>query len=268
MEALCKRVFPPPESSELDNIEDKLSTATMRSSRCVFNTATALHRVFVTPIEQPPVRLARRSTPLRQTPYPPALSLQRRSYFVARPAGTEPSKSRLPRDEEITSSAVTLVAPDGKLQAPQRTRDILASLDRVNYSLVVVVAGEAGDLPICKIIDKKAEWAAAKARKKQQGGAKAPVTKTKTVELNWAIEQGDLAHRLVRIKEFLEKGNKVEIVLAAKRKGRAASEEEAQVVLQKVKEAIEEVGGKESKPREGKLLGITTIFAELKSGKN
>lgn len=129
---------------------------------------------------------------------------------------------------------------------------------------MVVVPGEnGGDPPICKIIDKKQEWAATKAKKKQRSSSGAQLSK-KTIELNWAIEQGDLGHRLVRIKEFLERGHKVEIVLAAKRKGRIASEEEAQALVRKLKEAVVEVGARETKETEGKMLGIMTIFAEGK----
>lgn len=234
----------------------------MRSSRCLFNSATALHRIFIAPIESSHRPLIARSA---HAPFPNHLLTQRRNIIVARAAGTDPAKSRLPRDEEITAYAISVVAADGKLQAPRRTREVLASIDRKTHMLVMVVPAEAGAPPLCKIVDKKKEWAAAKARKKQQSGG-GPVP-TKTVELNWAIEQGDLTHRLGRVREFLEKGHKVEIVLAKKRKGRLATEEEARAVLTKVKEAVEEVGAKETKPMEGKLLGTATIYTEGKLAK-
>lgn len=138
-------------------------------------------------------------------------------------------------------------------------------MDRKTYSLIVVVPGEPGVPPICKIIDKKKEWAAQKERKKKQSSSGAKATPTKTMELNWAIEQGDLGHRLARVKEFLEKGWKVEIVLAAKRKGKQADVEDAEALIKKIREVIVDTGAKETKDMEGKLLGVVTIFTEGKA---
>lgn len=240
----------------------------MRGSRCIFNTAAALHRVFVLPVEQAQPCAARHGSSFPHLVIrtaPKFLSSQQRRCFVnPRPAGTSPAKSRLPRDQEITASTVSLVNTDGKLQEPRSTRAILDSLDLKTYSLVVVVPGQPGVPPICKIVDKKKEWASQKAKKKQQNNSGA--TPTKTMELNWAIERGDLGHRLARLKEFLEKGWKVEIVLAAKRKGKKANEEEAEALLKRIREVIADADAKETK-MEGKLLGIVTMFTEGKAVK-
>ena len=95
---------------------------------------------------------------------------------------------------------------------------------------------------------------------------KNPGATIKTIELNWAIDGNDLGHRLNKVKEFLGKGFKVEVVLAEKRKGRKATEEEAQDLLRRIREAVKEVdGARESKPMEGKLLKPATIYAEGKA---
>jgi translation initiation factor IF-3 len=97
----------------------------------------------------------------------------------------------------------------------------------------------------------------AKAKAARRGGGAG----TKTLELNWAIDKGDLGHRLDKMKTFLEKGLKVEIVLASKRRGKQATEEEAQLLLRKIKDAVKEVdGAKEMKPMEGKLLRTATVY--------
>lgn len=158
---------------------------------------------------------------------------------------------------------VRVVGEDGKLKEPQQTVDVLNSIDRSQESLVVVVdPGGNESTPICKIINKKAARQAEKARK----AVKNPGATVKTIELNWAIDMNDLGHRLNKMKEFLSKGNKVELVLASKRKGRKATPEEANIVLEKIRAALAEVdGAKESKAMEGKILGHAVLFMQGKS---
>jgi translation initiation factor IF-3 len=136
-------------------------------------------------------------------------------------------------------------------------------MDRKTQSLVVVAPGEPGVPPICKIMDKKAMRDAEKAKVKN---ARSSTVTTKTIELNWAIDGNDLKHRLERMKEFLGKGWRVEILMAAKRKGRKASEEEGRELMERIKEAVGSVeGARETKPMEGKVLGTATIYAEGKA---
>jgi translation initiation factor IF-3 len=115
-------------------------------------------------------------------------------------------------------------------------------------------------------MNKEAMRAAEKAKLK---GARSTVTE-KTIELNWAIDANDLSHRMTKMKGFLMKGNRVEIVLGAKRKGKKATVEEAEALIARVKAAAAEVEGtRESKPADGKLLGVYTLQFEgkLKKGK-
>jgi translation initiation factor IF-3 len=231
----------------------------MRCSRCLFRTAVALHRVFIAPIDYFQLQLARRiprskinSLALRRL-----FSQQNRCYAAA-----PPMKSRLPRDDEIRSWTVILVNEEGTLDDPRSKLDILESIDRTKESLVVVVPGEPGTPPICKIMNKKTMREGEKARAKAARGS--GVT-TKTIELNWAIDKGDLGHRIEKMKQFLGKGFKVEIVLAGKRKGKQAKAEEAEALVKRIREAVVEVdGGREVKPMEGKLLGTATMFFEGK----
>jgi len=238
----------------------------MRGSRCAFSTAAALHKVFIAPIEHVParqsqLRFGRRtfsststSTLLLQfSARAPRLPLPHQQKCYASSAAV---KSRLPRDDEIKSWSITLVGEDGKLQDAQPTLDVLDSIDRKKDSLVVVVPGEPGVPPICKIMNKEAMRLAEKARLK---GAKSGVTE-KTIELNWAIDGNDLNHRMIKMKGFLQKGYRVEVVLGAKRKGRKATAEEAEALIAKVRAAVAEVEGtKESKPVDGKILGVLTL---------
>lgn len=127
--------------------------------------------------------------------------------------------------------------------------------------VIVQPSDEPGKPPICKIIDKKEMYNKEKERKKK---LKSSAT-SKTIELNWALDGNDLKHRIVRMQEFLGKGYKLEVVLAPKRKGRVATEEEAEELLRNIRAAVEEVkGSRETATMSGTLLATATLFFEGK----
>jgi translation initiation factor IF-3 len=211
----------------------------------------ALHRVFIAPIEQSNLRFAQRISPSKITSPSLLLSQQRRSYAA-------PSERRLPHDDLIKSWSVILVKEDGTLSEPRSKADILETMGRAVNTLIQVAPGEPGMPPICKIMNKRAVRDAEKVKAK---AARSGAVTTKTLELNWAIDMGDLGYRLERAKQFLGKGYKVEVVLASKRKGKQATPEEAQALIDKSMTMVGEVdGAKEVKPMEGKLLGTATIY--------
>jgi len=156
------------------------NTDKMRSSRCVFSSAAALHRVFVAPIElqsklqvqvrQLSFRAASTPSPRSQPRSQPhtqcSAQLQQRRYVSLHVA----EKSRLPRDDEIKAYSVTLVDENGKLTDPRPTSSILSTLDRKTTSLVVIVPGSPGVPPICKILNKQAMRLAEKAKLKAAKG--------------------------------------------------------------------------------------------------
>ena len=122
---------------------------------------------------------------------------------------------------------------------------------------------DKGDIPVCKIISKKSAYesqkrraADAKAKKK----VSAVTSSVKTLELNWAIDANDLSHRTNTIKRFLEEGRKVEVVLAAKKRGRRASGEECEQVLGQLRRCVKAVeGAREVKALEGKMGGFAVL---------
>jgi translation initiation factor IF-3 len=159
------------------------------------------------------------------------------------------------------------VDEDGKVQDyPRSTADILSSIDRKKFSLCVVVPGEPGVPPICKIMSKERMREAEKARQKAERNSKGGMAKT--IELNWAIDRHDLGHRMDKLKGFLEKGCKVDVVCAKKRRGKTALPEEAQRLLARIREVCGSVeGSREFKPMEGKLLETVTLHLEGKAVK-
>ncbi|KAI9777845.1 MAG: hypothetical protein M1839_008522 [Geoglossum umbratile] len=218
------------------------------------STAQSLRKVFVNSIDpsQPmsssfvPVIFLRPSVRLL-----PSISIQSRTYAQAASL-----KRRLPRDEEIPAGEVRLVDENGAFHPPAPVRQLLASFDRRLYHLVAVSPPRVGETPVCKIISRKElrERERAKPAKKDV---------VKQLELNWAIDPNDLGHRLNKMQEFLEKGWRVEVILASKRRGRQASTEEAAAVMERIRGIAKDVeGAKEWRTTDGKVLGQMTMFFE------
>lgn len=257
----------------------------MRSSRCAFSTAAALHRVFIGPIERPLLSQLRPRLLPTTAPKLSVSRFQQRTYASA-----------LPRDEQIIAlnyRYVHIVDDDGKLSEPQRVSDILATLDRQTHSLMTVAlpaprlrsrweqapappaqyaveeggaARAAPEIPVCKVISKQVARIAEKAKTKKKDN---PALTLKTLELNWAIDPHDLEHRLRRMREFLEKGYRVDVLLVGKRKKRKASPEEAAETLRKVKESIGLVeGAREWKSMEGKVGVQVMLYIEGRAKKD
>ena len=243
----------------------------MRHSSSLTTVSEALQRVFflkAKPLRQIPSisHHARRSC--FTTP-------QRRHLIIRRgPASNVPLDTRKygppeardgpPRDESIRAYEVRVVSASGSLNPPERLSSVIASLDRKTQFLQQVSPPEQLGLPICKIFDRKAVREQEKARAKKEKNAD---TMTKTLEMNWAIEKGDLKHRLGRLKEFLKRGHRVEIWLAAKRKGRKASESEVKEVLARIRAAVNEVEAKEWKEVDGTVEAMGQVVMYFQPGK-
>ena len=178
-----------------------------------------------------------------------------------------------PHDEAIRSKVVRLVSADNKLQEPSFLRDILASIDRRTHFVQQVSTLDGTDMstPICKIIDKKEkrdqERARAKAVKSNQHAGIA-----KKLELSWGIGKHDLEHRMKKVREFLEEGRRVEIVVgASRRKGQAkkAAKIEAEEAAETFKAIREALAGIEDmtewKPMDGSIGRMATLYLEAKS---
>ncbi|KAI0834584.1 hypothetical protein F5Y06DRAFT_278420 [Hypoxylon sp. FL0890] len=187
-------------------------------------------------------------------------------------------KKRL-TNEKIPYKWVRIAAapPDNTLSPPQRTDAILRSLNPKTHTLVMVAPpphelNEAHEpqtheqhAAICRIIDNAAaESAAAEAEKE----ARRKAVDTKELELSWGIAGHDLKHKLRRLREFLDKGLKVEVIMAKKRHGRMATREEAESVLAQVREAVASVdGSKETRKMDGNVGGLVRLFFEGPSEK-
>ena len=170
---------------------------------------------------------------------------------------------RPPRDEEIKAFKVYMVRPeDNRLTEALPTLEVLQSRRRDEKGRPIQFLQEVAPMnveagryhPICKMFDKKAVREAELAKRKT---GKEKKIQQKQLEISWTVTDNDLSHRLSRLKEFLEKGWKVEILFGTKRKGwmgrREASQEDIKRVLARIRGVVAEVeGAKEWKGMQGK----------------
>ncbi|KAI1284326.1 hypothetical protein F5Y07DRAFT_721 [Xylaria sp. FL0933] len=208
----------------------------------------------------------------------PFCSTSYRPYAVSSPKN--------PRDKDIPYRWVRVADEQGTLSAPQRTESVLANLEE-GYSLVMVAPPpppksatptsststtisaapiiQPPPAAICRIINTVEEAKAAAAAAKE---AKQMATHTKTLELNWAIAPHDRAHKMKRLREFLEKGLRVEVMFARKRGSRKATAEEEKGLVDTVRMTVDGVpGAGEYKRMDGRVGGVLRMFFEGPKGK-
>lgn len=253
----------------------------------LLSTAEALQRVFL-PSLRPDLRItAPRNVPIHRLPITP----RRHATFplnVKSKIPTQTPDTGPPRDEAIGPQQilVQVVDPNGSLQRPCSLQDTLASMDRKLNFLVHVgdrihprYANEPGPeegqpdtrpkIPVCKIISKRNFRLAEATKHKPKKNA---ATSSKELEVHWTMAPNDLKHKLERLKEFLDQGRRVEVVIGKKRKGwkdkKEASDEAANHILKQIRDCVAEVeGAREWKEMDGQLRGGLVMFFEAKREK-
>ena len=160
---------------------------------------------------------------------------------------------------------VYMVRPsDGRLTEPQFLSKVLSSRERdergrfTQFVQEVSPPSQDRPYPVCKMYDKKAAREAAEARQKAVKAMKRANRQSKQLDLSWTMSDNDLGHRMARLKEFLQKGWRVEIVFGSQRKSgwsrkREASEEEARGVLEKIRSTVTEVEGAQENEIQGEV---------------
>ncbi|RAH65708.1 putative translation initiation factor IF3 [Aspergillus aculeatinus CBS 121060] len=223
----------------------------MKHMRSLLSTAQVLRQVFF-----PPQRLIR---PQYLRPLP--MGVRTMKWNRKDSQKTESKEARLIKDEAIISEWIQMVNENNTLDPPIRRSTVLNNIDRSKEFLIKVSDGADGAPPVCKVVNKMDLREAERARAKA-----AHVTKTsfKQVELNWAIDNHDLSHRLKKITEFITKGFKLEVVLMRKKGKRAPTAEEVKNLMDKVVDTIKEANGMQIKPMEGEPGRAVTITVRKK----
>ncbi|KAF2502445.1 hypothetical protein BU16DRAFT_8948 [Lophium mytilinum] len=229
-------------------------------------TTRALYRVFIQPSLQQayasPLRALRQPTPFIVRPIISLPSRRHKSWAT-------PIQDTYTVDENIRSTYINLVDEQG-FHPACRLRNTLSGLDREQFHVVLLskpngelpTPSDPDSLPTCKIVAKRELQQRRKTKLKQASKQKSVLASKKQLEVNWAIDANDLRHRLNRLKEFLMQGRKVEVMLGTKAKAkRKATREEAEAVLEKVRDAVRECkGSSETKKADGTIGGVMTLY--------
>lgn len=265
----------------------------MRHTSCLLSPARALHRVLLLELANTNTNtnkshvasstLAALSlsspTTFPTLRYRHAAPCHIRALYTKSPASSqskmEMRKKHL-RDKDIPYRWVRIADESGVLSPPQRTETVLASLPP-RHSLVMkapppppsptdkVVQPAAA---ICRIVDMAAELAEMKQIAQALKESKQIAKQTKTLEVNWAIAAHDLGHKMRRLEEFLNKGMRVEILLAKKKRSRISTKEEQEGLVEHIQEVAAKVpGSNEYKKPDGVLGGVLKLFFEGPAGK-
>jgi len=166
-------------------------------------------------------------------------------------------------DDAIDTPEVQIKTDNG-LSEPRSLWQVLRSINRSTTHVVQVSKPGDREIAIVKIMDRREiiRSIVNKEEAARKASLLAKSRKPKQLELNWAIAPNDLQLKLNQMESFLKQGKKVELLLAAKRHQRKATQEEAKSVLKTIRDRIDAAGAKESKPADGKLLGQVVMFIE------
>lgn len=248
------------------------------------STSRALYRVFVAPslVSATPRRVANTHTHFASQLLLPRTTIRTRVFKKKDAVRTSQTalQDHYTFDSAIEAPYVNIVEPDGRFRQNVQIDDALRSLNKVTQHLVLVAPGKPDaavdmfgratnptDLPTCKVFSKmelrqqlKTKLDIARRAAKGVGAG----LSSKEIELNWAIEKGDLGHRLEKMKGFLNEGRKVEVILGPKHRGRVATTEECETLMRAIRDTVDECkGAAEVKEPEGVIGKIMTMVFEI-----
>jgi len=145
--------------------------------------------------------------------------------------------------------------------------DVINSFDRSEYVLLCVNPNvvSRNEPPTCllttiaHLLERErhdAEAANLALLKKQK-----PTITTRVLEFTWAISEHDLAHKMKKMGEFMQKGNRVEVIVGTRKGMAKVKVEQAKELAAKIRETGEGFG-KEWKKADGAFGAQFTLFFE------
>jgi translation initiation factor IF-3 len=247
------------------NLGESQSSYKMNCYKCGRAASDALEHIFL-----PYIGSTLRPTSLNKIAFPAFHRIQHRS-ISGHPLGSRSiapstkkfgpaSLKRQVRDEEIQSRYILLRENGPPNPHPVLLSQALRTFDRKKYFLVQVYKDEETELPVCKIIKREVVFEQDRASNKP---TKTDTKLTKSIEMGWRVADGDLKFKMGLLRDFLEEGKKVEVIIVAKKKRQMVEPEEAIAFIQKVRRFLSEVkDAKESAEMEGKPGKMVTLFIE------
>ncbi|KAF9771558.1 hypothetical protein IL306_010821 [Fusarium sp. DS 682] len=179
-------------------------------------------------------------------------------------------RDRLPQDFEIKDPKI-MVLDNGVFDGPLVTKNVLSRLPETESLRMItpyIPADPKNSKPtqyaICKIVNKREEYERQRELAQRRRLSKQTASKTKEVEMSWAISEHDFGVKTKQLIGFLSKGMKVELIIGFKKKGqkKRTSDDTAEEVYTKVKKLVEELGSREYKPRDGEVGRTMRIYLE------
>ncbi|EIN10192.1 hypothetical protein PUNSTDRAFT_64372 [Punctularia strigosozonata HHB-11173 SS5] len=144
----------------------------------------------------------------------------------------------LPRNSKINKPIVQLVDPEtGKLRDPERLSDILARIDKEKFFVELV----SENPPIVKVLSKQEEYKKKKAAKLKAKEAKGKQMETKELQMTWGVAPGDVEHKMKKARQELERGNRVELVYARKKRQSMPDPAEQEATINAALQKVEDV---------------------------
>ncbi|KAF3908578.1 hypothetical protein ABW21_db0208744 [Orbilia brochopaga] len=237
----------------------------------------SIYTASSSPSQLPPSFLLPRSNHDRLAAVHPAITTQRcHAHNLIRfpasptlgPQFIEDARVRYPYDEEITAHNASYIDETGKLVGKFPVTQILRSYDHNKYHLIQLANPDTlpddaeGHIVRLFLKDtllaKLAEERENNLRKKK----KSPRDIVKEVQIAWGIDLHDLRHRLEKVASFLEKGNRIEIMIAKKKGQAKVAQERLDEVMEVVDDFLYYNGGEPVKKREGEVGGQLKIFVQ------
>ena len=170
------------------------------------------------------------------------------------------------RDRDVDTSQVRVKQQDGSVTEPTSLVNLLSRLDPRTQTVVQLSKPRTQSQAVVQITslqELRDRFRAEQEAEKLLRVARRD-TKPKQLEVNWAISEHDLELKLKQLEQFVEKGKRVEILLASKRKQRRAELVEAETLLQKLRDKVADIDAKEVAPMEGKVLGQAMVVVQKK----
>ncbi|UOH82300.1 hypothetical protein LQV05_004997 [Cryptococcus neoformans] len=170
--------------------------------------------------------------------------------ILARPASSGPPRSRQTqpaahplsyRDSSIPHSIVRLIGPESLLP-PQRLSSILSTYSTSTHTLTLVSVD--GEYPVVKLVSKAEERDREKEKEEKSKVKRKISMEEKEVQVSWQSAKGDLGHKLEMAKGILEKGDRVQVVFANRRRAEPVNERQKEEIVAMFEGTLEEVGKK------------------------
>lgn len=156
-------------------------------------------------------------------------------------------------NEAITASELRVIGPDGNQIGILSRAEALLEAERAELDLIEV--SPSASPPVARIID-WGKYQYQKTKEQQRSRRKAVTIEIKQMRLGLKIGAHDLDIKLRKIREFLEAGHRVKIMVFFR--GREMAHQElGYAMLDKIIEKLQDVAVVEQKPlMAGKNLGI------------